>query len=1003
MKRSLSLFLSLVLLVSALVVPMTALAEGTNFGKDDLNAAGAQNGYPCTLEKFNNKDVGNRYTYNNNLLKDRTPELYLAGKTVARTKVENSYNTNTYFPRLTDGTLGTNSDIIITGQTFVSDGVTDGSGNLTDFANGYVPTEEFTFDNITTYADIVYDLGGYFSISQIQHFTAGNNYSYNRTGIYQIYAAKTKDELFKSESLLINYQITSDDITSSLASQDFNFTDNNNQPTARYFAYRVLCPVAAISSSTLAKDIRITELAVCGTPNNKIFDVTVNKVLYDNIAIKYADGSQCELVKAEEGKNVKFTLNQETIPAGVDVTVKYGDVKIEPVGDVYTITVEKDKVLHIIPSHKVTEGTKDNINITDQNNVSKSITPRLYVTKGDSRWDRTASQAANLATLSDGTTNASDVGITDGNGAAIIFNNGSFYNKYSPGVEFEFNKASYDAYADLVFDLGRPTDIYKFQHIAISPSNSMGVYQLYASESATNLFSKESLICNYQNMNESSKISQEIEFPIRTAQYVAVRCYMPIMSGITGYGNCFRIKELAIYGTPSNTVDYKVTEIQAPTGGVDAPTDVPNKESDLLNADTFESVKSYEGGKLVKTVEKLNSSYTQYLNKLNSQTYYSYGHGDFNLDVKFYSGGKCKNGYSIDRTNTNGNIVFYVPAKDPTVYYDFTYDLGDYYKINKFGAYLYLTSNDQRRVQAYEVYIGNDRDTLYTDEPVAVYNNYYNTYGQMITFDKAKVGKYIGFRVLNPSTSTDDGNTYVRLDELAAYGTKVGAPDADSQLAPAKLTSNTAYIYNKDGSSVYPDTNESQRTALRLTVGYKSPKVPGGANASKIILANGNPAKVIERNVIAIAKSKYDQLTDEEKNNLNIHTNSTGLRVSTATGDAVNNYFKSEYVTDDKGNIIEADQYRMAYGALNLNNISEDNSEKQIVVRGRVVYEYNGEIYAVYSDIVGVKETVSAQSAYENLCDNIAKANENSYAKSPLWFNNTKWNGEDFITQTSAQ
>ena len=108
MKRSLSLFLSLVLLVSVLVVPMTAFAAGDVFNTADLNAAGAQNGYPCTLEKFNNKDVGNRYTYNNNLLKDRTPELYLAGKTVARTKVENSSNTSTGFPKLANNDLAKN-------------------------------------------------------------------------------------------------------------------------------------------------------------------------------------------------------------------------------------------------------------------------------------------------------------------------------------------------------------------------------------------------------------------------------------------------------------------------------------------------------------------------------------------------------------------------------------------------------------------------------------------------------------------------------------------------------------------------------------------------------------------------------------------------------------------------------------------------------------------------------------------------------------------------------
>lgn len=969
MKRSLSLFLSLVLLVSVLVVPMTAFAEWKGFNTDDLNAAGAQNGYTCTLEKFtNNNDASIRYTRANNLLDGLTPKLYLKGKTVDRTEVEYSYNTTTGFPGLTNGILTANSDIRIYNQTFVTDGTKDDGGNLTAFANGYVPTGVFNFGNeITTYADIVYDLDKYYSISQIQHFTSVG--SSNLTGIYQIYAAKTEAELFEQKSLLINYQITSDDITDQLTSQDFKFTDEDNQPTARYFAFRVLCPVAGIVplNSTLPNDIRIRELAVCGTPNDKIFDVKVNKELYNNIAIKYADGSQCELVKAEEGKNVKFTLDLETIPDDVTVTVKYGDGIVTPdKNGVYTITVAKGKELHIIPSHLTTEYSKTEItpkfNEAQANNVALDIVPKLYKYNGSTRTEQPLSDDSDIVKLSNGNLSDSNADVSFGITFKKKVNNvfTDYVNNYTPGEPFNFNQESYDAYVDLVYDLGRPTDINKFQHIAASDSAlGMGVYQLYASDSATNLFSKDSLICNYQKIDiAQKKYSQEIEFPTRTAQYVAIRCYMSITSSDATSGdyfyNCFRIGDIAIYGTKTNAVDYKVTEIQAPTGGSDAPTDVPNKESDLLNADTFESIKSYEGGRLVKTDETFYNRDTN-LGKLNSQTYYNAGHGDFNLDVVFYANNTCKNGYSIDRTNTNGNITFTVPTEAPTVYYDFTYDLGDYYKIDRFGAY--LNSAMDRRIQAYEVYIGNDLASLYIGEPVAVYNNYYNTYGQMITFDKAKVGKYIGFRVLNPGTANDDGNTYVRIDELAAYGTKVGAP-ADENLKAA-ITSNGVYILDNNNSSVYTGTDKTQRTALRLTVGYKSPKVPGGADASKIILPNGAEANVIERNVIAIAKSKYTGTLD-------IHTQGASVTTSTATSNEhpVSNYFKSEAIPDDSN-------YCMAYGALNINNISETNKDSQIVVIGRVVYEYQGEIYAVYSNIVGNEtgKEITAQAAYNKLND----------------------------------
>ena len=711
-----------------------------------------------------------------------------------------------------------------------------------------------------------------------------------------------------------------------------------------------------------------------------ITTVPVVRELGNTIGIN--ETSNYTLNAAVVGENVSFTLTDK--PAGVDVTVKYGANTIVPDNGVYTITVEKGKELHIIPSHSTTNYTKAEITdrFTTANNVAFNIVPKLYKTT-TTRTEKLLRDEVDIAKLSNGNLSDSNAEVSfDITFKKKVDNKFTDYvNNYTPGEAFNFNQESYDAYVDLVYDLGRPTDINKFQHIAASDGAlAMAVYQLYASDSATNLFSADSLICNYQNKDTglwSGKKSQEIEFPTRTAQYVAIRCYMPITicdetynenAGTGNYFyNCFRIGDIAIYGTPSDTAAYKVTEIQAPTGGSDAPTDVPNKESDLLNSATFESIKSFENGKLVKTDEKFYNRDTN-LGKLNSQSYWSGdGHGNFDLDVVFYANNTCKNGYSIDRTNTNGNITFTVPTEAPTVYYDFTYDLGDYYKIDRFGAY--LNSAMDRRIQAYEVYIGNDRASLYTGEPVVVYNNYYNTYGQMITFDQAKVGKYIGFRVLNPSTANDNGNTYVRLDELAAYGTKVGAP-ADENLKAA-ITSNGVYILDNNNSSVYTGTDGTQRTALRLTVGYKSPKVPGGANASKIILANGAEANVIERNVIAIAKSKYDKLDDDAKNNFGINTTGASVTISTATSTdyPVSNYFKSEEIKETDGSVNQ--KYRMAYGALNLNNISAKNKESQIVVRGRVVYEYQGEIYAVYSNIVGNEtgKEITAQAAYNKLND----------------------------------
>ena len=1004
MKRSLSLFLSLVLLVSVLVVPMTAFAEWKGFNTDDLNAAGAQNGYTCTLEKFtNDSGASGRYNYNNNLLRNLTPKLSLTSKSgVSEVSSGN-------FSRLADNVLGSNSDISLNSQAFVNDGVKDSSGNVTAFANGYVPTDEFNFDNekITTYADIVYDLGGYFSISQIQHFTS-NSTSNNRTGIYQIYAAKTEAELFESESLLINYQIKSDNTdntkTEKENSQDFKFTDKDKQPTARYFAFRVLCPVAAISSSTFAKDIRITELAVYGTESDKVFDVTVNREPNNNIGIKYEPGSECELDAAEVGKNVKFTLDLKTIPNGVTVTVKYGGVKKEPVDGVYTITVEKDKELDIIPSHVPKQFSKSEaatyFNADDSTRVSDDLSPVIFVTyeENDTQVRKQVGYKANYETnipaLSDGNISVkNDITVGD------YFNGTNGYTSGNYTADFVFNNNNITNYVDIIYDLGCTVNVNKIQHFAANGNNSLGLYQVYAAEDVNNLFKDESWVLNYQNKQVSGTYygCQQHEFVAKPARFVAFRILCPVTVP-SNTANTLRIFELAIYGTKVGTdPGYTVTPVPDFNGWISGGSETGNVgDNNLLKLNNL-TVNGKGDGKEVE----LKVS-TEKQGHLHNGVYGGHRtgfmdavHADINL-VQFYdlNNNQFKNGYNISR-DANGNITF-EQTGDITDYVCMTYDLGDYYKLKEFQ--LYSANGDLNydyisKMQAYEVYVGTDKETLYNDDNrVAKYDNYFNVYGQVIKFTNPRTGCYLGVKVLMPSMYANTNN-YIRLSEIAAFGDLVGEPTAESKLAPAELTSKSGYIYNKDGSSVFDYTNSNDETvkgtALRLTVGYKSPKVPGGANASKIVLANGKTANVIERNVIAIAKSKY---TAQGLSTLDIDTEGASVTTSTATSTKhpVSNYFKSEAIKDDN-------DYCMAYGALNINNISETNASKEVVVRGRVVYEYNGEIYAVYSNIVGddAEEVVSAESAYKILCKNIADANGGTY-NSPLWFNDTKWNGSEF-------
>ena len=695
-------------------------------------------------------------------------------------------------------------------------------------------------------------------------------------------------------------------------------------------------------------------------------EVEIVKELDDTIEVTATEGN---FSNAVAGENITFTLSN--IQKNVKVTVRYDGAVIEPnANNKYTITVKKGEKLYIIPSHKVTEAEYKQIDWSETDNVSLNITPHMY-TSNYSNNKRTEVSSANLKTYSNGVLQKKSTDSTTNNDVSIGFqfrdSSGNYLNNYKPGEAFDFEKESYDAYVDIIYDLGRPADVYKFQHISGGDyALAMGVYQIYASTSAVDLFTAENLVLNYQcldlNQYGNGNRSQEHVFAPRTAQFVAIRCYMPIIDPdigkdtpqTAGYlSNVIRVAEFAFYGKESNTVDYKITEIAAPTSTESNPTSVA--AGDLLNAKTFESVQIYNNG---TTTTKRYADNSSAFDKLNGQTYWSGGHSDLGFG-NFCNGTNFKNGYKLDR-KLDGNIDFVDSNAELEMYYDFTYDLGSYSTIDRIETY--LCNNLHQRVQAYEVYISTDRDNLYTDaSKVFDYNNYYNTYGQKIVFDQSKLGKYIGFRVLNPGYYLGGNNngsyTYPRIDELAAYSNSVEdsadiAPKADS------LSSRKVFIWDSDGSSIYNLQDDTKCTAARLTLKYCSPvnEETGSADTTKIVLANGKYANIVERNVIAISKKKYkaNSLTT-----LDIST--AGAFVSTATGENLKRCWDDEVNGD----------YADVYAAYKLNNIKSNQKDLEFVVTGRIVYEYEGKYYTAYSPVVGATEAenegLDAQWAYEAL------------------------------------
>ena len=541
-----------------------------------------------------------------------------------------------------------------------------------------------------------------------------------------------------------------------------------------------------------------------------------------------------------------------------------------------------------------------------------------------------------------------------------------YVNGYTPDVDYDFANANIDTYADIIYDLGVTANINKLQHFGANNATlSMGLYQVYASDSLDNLFNQESFILNYQNKKSGTSYNNGEEHVLSrpiSARFVAFRVLAPSNwsdDSSATYFNNLRIGELAIYGTKNNSSGYTVADINPPTAG-DLTVTAPTGTTSLLSTDNL-TIKGYVNGTLNSTSTS-NSSYVKWNNGYygNNGSHTSFSGVTFNNN----------NGYVIDRSDVSGNITF--EKGDVTNWVELSYDLGGNYKIDSFNLYSYYYENEFR-IQAYEVYLADSEADLYNqDNLIAKYDNYFNAYGQVFKFADATkniTGRYLGVKVVLPGYATADN--YIRLTEIAAFGVPVSEATAN---AP-EITSNSVFIYHKDNSSIFTSGGQ-QRTAVRMTVGYHSPIGDDGLpQADKIILADGSIATVIERNVIA---TPYNSANASLYTEQSFNETTTGVTVTSASGEKLNKYFKSEKTDTDTADTTTV------FGSFNLNNLTKAHTTLPFVVRGRVVYQTSDGIYVAYSDITGEDGQLNTQIAYDALC-NIVNPN-NITGNNPIWF-----------------
>lgn len=575
-----------------------------------------------------------------------------------------------------------------------------------------------------------------------------------------------------------------------------------------------------------------------------------------------------------------------------------------------------------------------------------------------------------------------------------------YYNGYKPykaddpTTVFNFDRTEenpFEFYTDILFDIGYVADINKIMHVGSSAAyHSLGAYEIYASDKVEDLFVREkSLVGSYQSKDYNNINSQIWEFPSKTARFVAFRVYC-LVGDSTGnanyYYNSLRAIEFGVYGTiaenqvnPGYTVstanlhqvwfnqNFTINN-KAGKNGSGLPLEYAEGLSSLLTKEEValsisgmaSGVKKDSAGTVKSSIENYNGNIKDVLNDCGFASKHSYLYfSDFKLNNN-------QNGYTVKR-NVSGDTTFTRNA-DATAntYIDFTYDLGDYYDIKQFNIYGHggtsYTSTD--RIEAYEVYVANNKDSLYeSGNKVAYYENIFNTTGQRLTFNESHAGKYIGVRILY--SSSDSPYIY----EIAAFGTPVGEP-TDTNLAPNdKFNSSAAYIFNdktygENGSSVYVKDAEGNpttagidsaaaddlRTSMRLALRYECQFTNDRPDADTIKLANGQYARILSKSIIA---AQYDSNVTYDDTTFGIKPTVSNAKVVTST-ESLRSYFAIDDVNTTQVSV-----------TLNLKNMKSSLKDTPFVFRGRIVYQTtDGSIYACYTPI---SSQITAESAHGSL------------------------------------
>ena len=368
----------------------------------------------------------------------------------------------------------------------------------------------------------------------------------------------------------------------------------------------------------------------------------------------------------------------------------------------------------------------------------------------------------------------------------------------------------------LYYDFGSTATVYDFVLGSQGSNNAWlttGYYALFASEARADLFKADSKVATFCNTNKESLQVFHSDAGI-TARYFALVIYDPVGKGTNSLDrineNYYcqpRISMLKIFGTQKE-LSYTVTEDTPASGkafdGIDADTSLvkasPTVSAWSANSEGFDVTK-YKPAGLANLYNNSESG-------------------------EFMFGNALVDNVTHHLFNNDANDKAYTTESE--AYADIRYDFN---KPKNIKQILVLNhGGDILRTGYYQIFAGNDLDTLY-DEPLYTLKNYTaKTQRQLLTAKNEGdlSARYVAIRIYDPycvatanDTTASFVNRYIRLLQFNVYGYAV----EDENFFATSYNGTVAEYQNKVDitKSVIGGKNPAKQTYINKYKGVEEP------------------------------------------------------------------------------------------------------------------------------------------------------------------------------------